>query len=90
MLLLIFLPLNFKEYFFNYFNLREKVADFSVRSSRRFSSAVGAYWKHCQQLRISAHHTSHFNLMQHNKTILFYVLLDIFSFLRNETTVNLY
>ena len=46
-LLLIFLPLNFKEYFFNYFNLREKVADFSEGSSRHFSSAVGAYWKHC-------------------------------------------
>ena len=46
-LLLIFLPLNFKESFFNYFNLREKVADFSERSSQHFSSAVGAYWKHC-------------------------------------------
>ena len=52
-LLLIFLPLNFKEYFFNYFNLREKVADFSERSSRRFSSAVGAYWKHCEPQMIS-------------------------------------
>ena len=41
-LLLIFLPLNFKEYFFNYFNLREKVADFYEQSSRRFSLAVGA------------------------------------------------
>ena len=38
-----FLPLNFKEYFFNYFNLREKVADFYEQSSRRFSLAVGAY-----------------------------------------------
>ena len=46
-LLLIFLPLNFKESFFNYFNLREKVADFSEWSSQRFLSAVGVYWKHC-------------------------------------------
>ena len=41
------LLLNFKESFLNYLNLGEKVADFSERSSRRFSSAVGAYWKHC-------------------------------------------
>ena len=38
---------NFKKSFFNYLNLGEKVADFSKRSSRRFSSAVDAYWKHC-------------------------------------------
>ena len=43
-----------------------------------------------QQLRISAHHASHLNLMQHNKTVLFYVLLDVFSILCTETTVNLY
>ena len=43
-----------------------------------------------QQLRISAHRASRLNLMKHNKTVLFYVLLDIFSFLCNETTVNLY
>ena len=41
------LLLNFKESFFNYLKLGGKVADFSERSSRRFSSAVGAYWKHC-------------------------------------------
>ena len=43
--------LNFKESFFNYFNLGEKVTSFSERSSRRFSSAVGAYWKHCFTMR---------------------------------------
>ena len=37
------LLLNFKESFFNYLKLGGKVADFSERSSRRFSSAVGAY-----------------------------------------------
>ena len=37
-----------------------------------------------QQLRIIAHRASRLNL-----TVLFYVLLDIFSFLCNETTVNL-
>ena len=41
------LPLNFKESFFNYLKLGEKIADFSERSSRRFPLAVGAYWKHC-------------------------------------------
>ena len=41
------LLLNFKESFLYNLNLGEKVADFSERSSRRFSSAVGAYWKHC-------------------------------------------
>ena len=40
------LLLNFEESFFNYLKLGGKVADFSERSSRRFSSAVGAYWKH--------------------------------------------
>ena len=40
------LLLNVKESFFNYLKLGGKVADFSERSSRRFSSAVGAYWKH--------------------------------------------
>ena len=30
-----------------YLKLGEKVADFSEPSSRRFLSAVGAYWKHC-------------------------------------------
>ena len=35
--------LNFKESFFNYLNLGEKVADFSEQSSRRFWSAVSAY-----------------------------------------------
>ena len=34
-------PFNFKESFFNYLNLGGKEADFSERSSRRFSSAVG-------------------------------------------------
>ena len=43
-----------------------------------------------QQLRISANRASRLNLKQHNKTVPFYVLLDIFSFLCNETTVNLY
>ena len=33
-----------------------------------------------KQLRISAHRASHLNLMQHNKTVLFYALPDIFSF----------
>ena len=42
----ILLP-NFKESFFNYLKLGQKVADFSERSSRRFSLAVGTYWKHC-------------------------------------------
>ena len=42
------LLLNFKEFFFNYLKLREKVADFSEWSSQRFQSAVGAYWKHCK------------------------------------------
>ena len=37
------LLLNFKESFFSNFNLGEKVADFSERSSQRCSSAVGAY-----------------------------------------------
>ena len=37
------LVLNFKESFFNDLNLGGKVADFSERSSRRFSSIVGAY-----------------------------------------------
>ena len=37
------LLLNFKESFFNDSNLGEKVTDYSERSSRRFSSAVGAY-----------------------------------------------
>ena len=37
------LLLNFKESFFNYLKLGGKVADFSEGSSRRFSSAVGAY-----------------------------------------------
>ena len=37
------LLLNFKESFFNYLKLGEKVADFSERSSRRFSLAVGTY-----------------------------------------------
>ena len=45
--LTLFYYLKFKESFFNYLKLGEKVADFSERSSRRFSSAVGAYWKHC-------------------------------------------
>ena len=40
------LLLNFKESFFNYLKLGGKVADFSERSSRRFSSTVSAYWKH--------------------------------------------
>ena len=40
------LLLNFKESFINYLILGAKVADFSERSSRRFSAAVGAYWKH--------------------------------------------
>ena len=35
--------LNFKESFFNYLKLGGKVADFSERSSRHFSLAVGAY-----------------------------------------------
>jgi len=35
------------------------------------------------------HGTPRLNLMKHNETVLFYVLLDIF-FLCNETTVNLY
>ena len=35
------LLLNFKESFFNYLNLGEKVADFSERSSRRFSTLFG-------------------------------------------------
>ena len=43
-----------------------------------------------QQLRISAHRASRLKLMYHNKTVLFYALLDIFSFLCNEATVNLY
>ena len=34
--------------------LGEKVADFSERSSRRLSSAVGAYWKHCKIMHLSA------------------------------------
>ena len=34
---------DFKKPFFNYLNLGGIVADFSERSSRRFSSAVGAY-----------------------------------------------
>ena len=38
-----YFAINFKESFFNYLNLEEKVADFSERSSQRFSSAVGAY-----------------------------------------------
>ena len=37
------LLLNFKESFFNYLNLGEKLADFSKRSSRRFSLVVGTY-----------------------------------------------
>ena len=37
------LLLNFKESFFNYLKLGGKVADFSERSSRRFSSPVGTY-----------------------------------------------
>ena len=37
---------NFKESFFHYLNLGEKVADFSEQSIQRFSLAVGAYWKH--------------------------------------------
>ena len=41
------LLLNFEESFFNYLKFGGKVTDFSERSSRRFSSAVGAYWKHC-------------------------------------------
>ena len=36
------LLVNFKESFFNYLKLREKVANFSERSSRHFSSAIGA------------------------------------------------
>ena len=43
-----------------------------------------------QQLRIGAHHALRLNLMLNNKTVLFYALLDIFFFLCNETTVNLY
>ena len=42
------LVLYLKESFFNYLKLGGKVADFSERSSQRFSSAVGTYWKHCQ------------------------------------------
>ena len=34
---------NFKESFFHYLNLGEKVADFSERSSRCFLSTDGAY-----------------------------------------------
>ena len=45
------LLLNFKESFFNYLKLGGKVADFSERSSQRFSSAVGAYWKHCIKIK---------------------------------------
>ena len=37
------LLLNFKESSLNYLKLGVKIADFSERSSRRFSSAVGAY-----------------------------------------------
>ena len=37
------LLLNFKESFFNYLKLEEKVVNFSERSSRHFSSAIGAY-----------------------------------------------
>ena len=37
------LLLNFKESFFNYLNLGEKVADFSERSSQCFSSVLGTY-----------------------------------------------
>ena len=37
------LLLNFKESFFNYLELGEKVANFSERSSQCFSSAVGTY-----------------------------------------------
>ena len=44
------LLVNFKESFFNYLKLEEKVANFSERSSRHFSSAIGAYWKHCDGL----------------------------------------
>ena len=49
------LLLNFKESFFNYLNLGEKVANFSEQSSWRFSSAVGAYWKHCMYISFSYH-----------------------------------
>ena len=44
------LLLNFKESFFNYLKLAGKVADFSQRSSRSFSLAVDAYWKHCNKI----------------------------------------
>ena len=37
------LLVNFKESFFNYLKLEEKVVNFSERSSRHFSSAIGAY-----------------------------------------------
>ena len=41
------LLLNFKESFFNYLNLGEKVADW------RFSLAVSAYWKHSIEVTVS-------------------------------------
>ena len=37
------LLVNFKESFFNYLKLEEKVVNFSERSGRHFSSAIGAY-----------------------------------------------
>jgi len=48
-----------KQSSFNYFNSGQKVADFSERNSRRFSSAVGAYWK---RWTIALHITLHIAL----------------------------